>query len=407
MKIIADENIPYAREAFTALGDVSVVPGRRIDAGLVQGADVLVVRSVTNVEKGLLNGSSVRFVGTVTIGTDHIDLAYLRERGIGFSSAPGSNANSVAEYVVAALFFLGRRLEFFLKGKTLGIIGVGNIGSRVAKKAAALGMEVLLNDPPLERRTSDPKYLPLEALMNADILTFHTPLTREGSDPTYHIVDEKFLNRMKKDAILINTSRGAVVEARALKDALKQKRILGAALDVWEDEPHIDMDLLKAVAPATTHIAGYSLDGKVNGTLMVYEAACKHLGMPARWKAPKDLLRLWRDKPTPEFPLVTIEGRINQEIETIVARLVEQVYDIEKDDGDLRRMFGLSYEQRGCYFDRLRKEYPIRREFFNTTVKLPDAPEGIIRTAIPLSRDYVLIRARELKKILEEVGFKV
>ncbi len=386
MKIIADENIPYVWESFAALGDVGVVPGRRIDAGLVRDADILVVRSVTRVGKELLDGSSVRFVGTVTIGTDHIDLPYLREQGIGFSSAPGSNANSVAEYIVAALFFMGKRLGFCLKGKSLGIIGVGNIGTRVAKKAAALGMEVLLNDPPLERRTSNPKYLPLEALMDADILTLHVPLTREGEDATERIVDERFLKRMKNDAILINTSRGAIVETEALKMGLRQNWILAAALDVWEEEPRIDMELLKAVTPGTPHIAGYSLDGKINGTLMVYEAACKHLGIPARWKGPKDL-------PAPEFSSIVIEERgeqerIDREVETTVARLVHQVYNIQRDDADLKRMFGLSYEERGRYFDRLRKEYPIRREFFNTTVKLPDAPE-------------------ELKRILGGIGFRV
>ncbi|NQT84941.1 4-phosphoerythronate dehydrogenase, partial [bacterium] len=219
MKIVADENIPYVKEAFGSLGDVIPLPGRKIAPASVVDAEILLVRSITEVNASLLEGSRVRFVGTATIGTDHVDEEYLHSRGIAFASAPGSNANSVAEYVVAALLTTARRKNFPLKGKTIGVIGVGNCGSRVAKKAEALGMRVLLNDPPLWRQTGNKRFRPLEELFSADILTLHVPLTYEGIDATYHLVDEAFLSKLRPECILMNTSRGPVVDNLALATA--------------------------------------------------------------------------------------------------------------------------------------------------------------------------------------------
>ncbi|MBM3335143.1 4-phosphoerythronate dehydrogenase, partial [Candidatus Sumerlaeota bacterium] len=283
MKIVADENIPFAAEAFAQLGDVVTVRGRAIKRDTVRDADALIVRSVTRVNADLLDGTAVRFVATATIGFDHVDVGYLRQRGIGFASAPGSNANSVAEYVVAALLVLARRKGFRLEGKTVGVVGVGNVGSRVVQKAAALGMKVLQNDPPLQRQTGDPLFLPLEALFDADILTFHVPLTRTGTDATYHMIGDQLLSRLRPGAIVINTSRGAVADTAALLRAAASGRLGGLVLDVFEGEPKINVELVRRADIATAHIAGYSYDGKARGTQMVYRAACEFFGLPAQW----------------------------------------------------------------------------------------------------------------------------
>lgn len=207
MKIIADENIPFVAECFSSIGDVEPVLGREITLSLVGDADILLVRSITKVNSDLLAGSKVRFVGTATIGFDHIDVEYLKKNNIGFASAPGSNANSAAEYVIAAILEIGQKHKINLEGKSIGIIGVGNVGSRVAKKCAALGMKVYLNDPPLQRQTSDAKYLPIEGLFDCDFITLHTPLTSEGIDKTFHLANDTFFKSLKTESVFINTSR--------------------------------------------------------------------------------------------------------------------------------------------------------------------------------------------------------
>ncbi len=373
MIIVADENIPLVQEAFGTLGQVVTLPGRSITADVLRQtkAEVLIVRSVTGVGPELLRGSSVRFVGTATIGTDHLDLAFLKKEKIEFASAPGCNANSVAEYVIAALLFLARGKGFNLEGKSLGVIGVGNVGSRVATKAQALGMKVLLNDPPLARSTGEPRYLPLEALMDADFLTLHVPLTREGLDATYQMVNEDFLARMRPDSILINTSRGLVVDEKALKVVLRNGRIAAAVLDVWEHEPSIDVQLLGLVALGTPHIAGYSLDGKVNGTFMVYQALCRYSGLQPQWR-PDEVLSNRKQPPLSldNVPQDIEEVQRTRQVEDVIGGLVRQLYDIQKDDANLRKITELNAEERGAYFDRLRKEYPVRREFHSLGVKL-------------------------------------
>ena len=349
------------------------LPGRSITADVLRQtkADVLIVRSVTGVGPELLRGSSVRFVGTATIGTDHLDLSFLKKEKIEFASAPGCNANSVAEYVIATLLFLARGKGFSLEGKSLGIIGVGNVGSRVVTKAQALGMKVLLNDPPLARSTGEPRYLPLEALMDADFLTLHVPLTMEGLDATYRMANEDFLARMRPDSILINTSRGSVVDEKALKVVLRDGRIAAAVLDVWEREPSIDVQLLGLVALGTPHIAGYSLDGKVNGTFMVYQALCRYSGLQPQWR-PAEVLSNQKQPPLviDNVPQDTEEVERTKQVEDVVGGLVRQLYDIQKDDANLRKTTELNADERGAYFDRLRKEYPVRREFHSVTVKL-------------------------------------
>jgi len=362
MQIIADENIPFVKEAFGTLGRVTLMPGRRITAGAVRDADILLVRSVTTVDRNLLAGSAVRFVATATIGTDHVDEEYLRAEKIGFAAAPGSNATSVAEYVTAALLVLARDGGWCLKDKSIGIVGVGNVGSRVEKRCRALGMKVLLNDPPLARKTGSKKYLPIERIFKADIVTIHTPLTYEGPDATYQMVNEEFVARMKPGAIFINTARGKIAENRALMRALDGDQLAEVVLDVFEDEPSPMPGLIERAAIATPHIAGYALDGKVRGTEMIYRAACRYFKKKSVWKMETVL-------PEPPVPLLEIDAR-GRSNEDVVREAVLAVYDIEGDDNRMRKILEIPQEKRAAFFDELRRNYPVRREFHNTRVVL-------------------------------------
>ena len=359
MKIIADENIPFVAECFSSIGEVEVVGGREITPGVVADADILLARSVTRVGADLLAESSVRFVGTATIGFDHIDIEYLLRNNIGFASAPGSNANSAAEYVIAALLNVGQKHNLDLQGKSIGVIGAGNVGSRVAKKATALGMRVYLNDPPLQRETGDAKYLPIEELFDCDFITFHTPLTFEGVDKTFHLADEKFFKLLKGGCVFFNTSRGRVVDSEALKTAIRSGRLKVVVLDVWENEPNIDMELLEMVDIGTPHIAGYSLDGKVAGMIMIYKAACKYFGFSVKFDV-EDFL------PEPNVPELKINPNIGKQ--DVLLGAVKKIYDIKKDDFRLRQILNKQAEESGEFFSGLRKNYPVRREFQNTRV---------------------------------------
>lgn len=358
MKIIVDENIPFGREAFETLGDVVLRPGRAISPEDVRDADMLMVRSITKVNAALLDGSRVRFVATATIGVDHLDEAYLRERGIAYASAPGCNANSVGEYIAAALLFLAETRGFKLAGRALGIIGHGNVGKRVEQKARALGIEVVLNDPPLARSTGDKKYRPLDEIFDCPIITTHVPLTKSGPDATRHLLNEAFFARCKTGTIILNTSRGSVCAGDALRAALESGKIGAAVLDVWEGEPNVDMELLSNCAIATPHIAGYSFDGKVNGTRQIYEAACAFLGVTPSWDATPLL-------PTPDVPSITVDGAAAN-VQAELAKAVFSIYDIRKDDAQMHTLLTMPAAERGPYFDRVRKEYPRRREFQNT-----------------------------------------
>ncbi|MCP4641921.1 MAG: 4-phosphoerythronate dehydrogenase PdxB [bacterium] len=372
MKIVVDENIPYGRDAFATLGDVVTMPGRAVDAAALADADMLMVRSITKVNAALLDGTPVRFVATATIGEDHIDKPYLADRGIGFSSAPGCNANSVGQYVTGALLALADAHGLDLTSMKLGIVGVGNVGKRVLAKASALGMECVLNDPPLARTTGDAKYRPIDDIFDCDVVTLHVPLTREGEDATFHLADEAFIARMKPGAILINSSRGPVTDGTALEHALDNGHIKAAVLDVWEDEPRVESSLLRKVFIGTPHIAGYSFDGKVNGTRQIYEAACASLGVEPTWD-PSPLL------PAPECPEVRVDG--NADVTQELRKAVLAVYDIRRDDTAMRTILDAREADRATAFDRLRKEYPRRREFFNTRAII-DPPNETMRSVL-------------------------
>ncbi len=364
MKIIADANIPFVKDCFSSIGEVEVFPYWQITPGIVGDADCLLVRSVTRVDSDLLAGSRVRFVGTVTIGFDHIDVEYLVRNNVGFASAPGSNANSVAEYVIAGLLEIGQKHKIMLEGKSIGIIGVGNVGSRVEKKVRALGMKVLLNDPPLQRETGNAKYLPLEELYGCDFITLHTPLTFEGVDKTFHLADEKFFKSLKAGCIFINTSRGGVVDSNALEAAIKAGMLEADVLDVWENEPNIDNELLEMVDIGTPHIAGYSLDGRITGMIMIYKAVCEYFGVEAKFDAESFL-------PEPGVRQLKINPNSGDE-QDVLRRAVEKIYRISEDDLELRQILDVPAERKGEFFEDLRKNYLGRREFQNTNVIIKD-----------------------------------
>jgi erythronate-4-phosphate dehydrogenase len=369
MKIVADPNIPFVQEAFGPLGEVRLAPGREITAATVRDADVLLVRSVTPVNATLLDGNRVKFVATATIGFDHIDREYLSQRGIGFASAQGSSANSVAEYIVAAMLSVASLHKFRLRDKMLGVIGVGNVGSRVVRCAEALGMRVLQNDPPRQRTEQLAQFVSLERVFaEADIITLHVPLIRGGEYPTFHLFDRDQLGAFEhRKPIVVNSSRGAVVDNQALLKAVDGERLGGVVLDVWENEPDISPELLDVVDIATPHIAGYSFDGKVNGTRMIYEAVCGFFHLPPTWSP---------HLPSPPVPRIELAVSSGEDEEEVLRRVVRRVYDITDDDGALRKNVrapgGI-----GASFDKLRAEYPVRREFFNTELVLRGASEGL------------------------------
>ncbi len=359
MKILVDENMPYARELFSRLGEVKPVPGRPIPEDELAGAQALMVRSVTKVNASLLSGTAVKFVGTATAGTDHVDQAWLGEAGIGFSAAPGCNAIAVVEYVFSALLMLAERDGFVLKDRTVGIVGVGNVGSRLQARLEAWGVRTLLCDPPRADRGDAGDFRPLEELVReADILTFHTPLFKEGPYKTLHLVDDALIGALKPGAILINACRGRVVDNAALLTRLEAGQDLSVVLDVWEPEPDLNVELLKRVDIGTPHIAGYTLEGKARGTTQVFEAFSAFIGH--RQQVALDTLL-----PAPEFGRITLHGPLDQ---PTLKRVAHLVYDVRRDDAPLRKVAGIPGE-----FDKLRKNYLERREWSSLYIQCDDA----------------------------------
>lgn len=361
MLIVADENIPLLDAFFEHFGEIRRVPGRSIDRATVEQADVLLVRSVTRVDRELLEGSKVRFVGTCTIGTDHLDLDYFQQAGITWSSAPGCNARGVVDYVLGSLLTLAEIEGADLTQRTYGVVGAGEVGGRLVKVLQGLGWKVLVCDPPRQVAEGG-DYVSLEQIIEqCDVISLHTPLTRRGAQPTWHLFDEKRLNQLRPGTWLINASRGPVVDNRALRQVLLQREDLQAVLDVWEAEPEVDVALAELCVLATPHIAGYSLDGKQRGTAQIYQAYCAFLGQAPQVSL-NDLL------PAPWLAQVTLSG--DTDPAWALAMLCRGVYDPRRDDADFRRSLVGSVSEQRAAFDGLRKNYPSRREIDGLQVRI-------------------------------------
>lgn len=355
MKILADQNMPLVEEYFADLGSVTRFDGRNAKPEQIEDIDILLTRSVTKVNAELLQyAKKLKFVGTATIGIDHIDTELLDEKEIAFSSAPGCNAIAVAEYVISALYAYAQETSTCLQGKTLGIVGVGNIGQCLREKLQGSGINLLLCDPIKFENGELEEHVELDDLLaQSDIVSFHVPLVITGKHKTLHLIDSARIAKLKENMLVINACRGEVIDNKALLESMQAGKQLELVLDVWENEPNILTELLPFVRYSSVHIAGHTLEGKARGTQMLYQKVCELLGIPAE-KQLSDFL------PKPVITEVTLQDNFTQ---GDLGRLVHLVYDLRRDDGILRK----SLSEKG--FDHLRKSYPVRREFSTVTVK--------------------------------------
>lgn len=355
MKILADQNMPLVEEYFADLGSVTRFDGRNAKPEQIEDVDILLTRSVTKVNAELLQyAKKLKFVGTATIGIDHIDTELLDDKEIAFSSAPGCNAIAVAEYVISALYAYAQETSTSLQGKTLGIVGVGNIGQCLREKLQGSGINLLLCDPIKFENGELEEHIELDDLLaQSDIVSFHVPLVKTGKHKTLHLIDSARIAKLKENMLVINACRGEVIDNQALLESMQAGKQLELVLDVWENEPNILTELLPFVRYSSVHIAGHTLEGKARGTQMLYQKVCGLLNIPAE-KQLSDFL------PKPVITEVTLQDNFTQ---GDLGRLVHLVYDLRRDDGILRK----SLSEKG--FDHLRKSYPVRREFSTVTVK--------------------------------------
>ncbi|MBN0986121.1 4-phosphoerythronate dehydrogenase PdxB [Amphritea pacifica] len=373
LNIVADENIPALTRLFGHLGEIRTLPGRTIQNSDLQQADMLLVRSVTRVDQQLLENTPVRFVGTATIGTDHIDTDWLQAHSIGFSSAPGCNADAVAEYVISNLLLVAAEQGFKLTERVVGIVGVGNVGRRLQQRLTDLGVTLVLNDPP-RAAAGETGFIALSALLaQADIICLHTPLTKTGDHPSFHLLNADNLEHIKPGAILLNAGRGPVIDNKALLNWHRGRSDVTLLLDVWEEEPVVDSQLAQRVRIGTPHIAGYSLDGKIRGTWMLYRAFCQQQGITPDIELADCLASAG---PAPDIQLDGSET------------LTDIVHAIYQPEADFQRFMAslVDTDLQPQAFDLLRKNYPVRREF----------------VAAKLSGDKP---SPELAKQLQAVGF--
>ena len=374
MRIVADENIPLLDAFFAQFGEIRRLPGRSIDRAAVADADILLVRSVTPVTRELLEGSPVRFVGTCTIGTDHLDLDYFREAGIQWSSAPGCNARGVVDYVLGSLLTLAEIEGVDLNQRTYGVVGAGQVGGRLVNVLKGLGWNVLVCDP-LRQASEGGDFVSLdEIVQRCDVISLHTPLDKTGEHPTWHLFDHPLLQQLQQGCWLINAARGAVVDNDALYDVLLEREDLQAVLDVWEGEPRVNAALADLCVIATPHIAGYSLDGRQRGTAQIYQALCGFFGQPASINL-DDLL------PKPWLAEVTLDERTDPT--WALNTLCRGVYDPRRDDADFRRSLVGAVSQ-PVAFDALRKNYPPRREIDALVVRINGRSEALQKVVLAL-----------------------
>lgn len=373
MKIVADDKIPFLKGVLEPFAEVIYLPGKAISKKVLLDADALLIRTRTKCTEELLKGTKVKFIGTATIGFDHIDTQYCERNKIVWTNAPGCNSGSVQQYIAAALLKMSSEFRFSLKDKTIGIIGVGNVGSKVEKFARLTGMNVLLNDPPRARKEGEKNFVSLgTVLYESDIVTLHVPLNVVGEDATWHLFNEKSFKKMKKGAWFINCSRGEVMETAALRKILSAGKLAGAVLDVWENEPDIDLELMRKTFLSTPHIAGYSTDGKANGTSMIVNFLSDHFDLPLKNWYPSDI-----PVPTDNVISISSKGKTDEEI---LRDAIFHTYNIDEDNINLRFSPSDFEKQRGNY--RLRREFP----------------------AFSISLDG---GTKKVRKILEGLGFKV
>jgi erythronate-4-phosphate dehydrogenase len=361
MKIIVDEKIPFLKGTLERFAEVQYVDGRSFTPSVVNDADALVIRTRTKCDSSLLKDSKVKAIFTATIGYDHIDRKYCHENGIHWQNAPGCNSTSVQQYFASALAMLYFRKGYDLRGKTIAVIGVGNVGSKVVEWCRLLGLNVLRVDPfRAKNEMGFCKYD--EALRMADIITFHTPLTYDGEYPTFHLFSENSLAMVRQGVILINTSRGEVVDTVALKKGLASNIIAEAVIDVWENEPHIDPTLHQRVFIYTPHVAGYSYDSKRNGSKMTIEALCRFFNLNNDGWQPEAL-------PAPNEPVISISP--DTDMLEAALTMLSHTYDIMADDNRLRLEPTKAEEQRG--------NYPLRREIEAYTLHCESALSDYLR----------------------------
>ncbi len=352
MNITADENIPYVLDAFNTLGKVQTTNGRNLVQSELQQTDILLVRSVTQVNEALLNNTPVKFVASATAGFNHIDLNYLKENQIGFARAPGSNAISAAEYVFTGICLWAKENQKTLSEQSIGLIGCGNVGSRVKQLCEMAGLSYVINDPPLEDKgQSTYQFSSIEEALNCDIVTLHTPLSTTGKHPTFHLLNKQRIDSLRPKTLFINASRGETVEEPALLSRMNNKNDITLILDVWENEPKINLEMLQHTFIGTPHIAGYSIDGKIRGTEMIYNAVCDFLGKTPQWSANQID---FKENIKPVIDNDQIKNNADQ---------VLTAYDIRSDDRNLKKILNNPSLADENYFDKLRKNYPPRREF--------------------------------------------
>jgi len=356
VKIVVDQNIRGAGSTFGRHAKLDVVDGRALRAEHLADTDVLIIRTTTRVDQHLLQDSKVGFVGTTSIGTDHLDIDWLEQQGITWASAPGCNADSAAQYTLAMMWLACERLGRRLAEQRVGIIGRGNVGSRVQRLLAALGVESVANDPPLAE-LGEPGLVSLEEALAQDIVSLHVPLERAGTHPTYRFIASEQLARMPDHALLVNTARGNVIDGNALMAELEDGR-LHAALDVWPGEPVFSSELLESTTVATPHVAGYSDEGKRNGTHIVYRAFCEWAGLQ------------------PFQPAEPSGGRIELDVaagENAISKVLDASCFVRRHDDEMRALSALEPGDRAIEFDRLRREYPYRRDFHAWTIRCQDS----------------------------------
>jgi erythronate-4-phosphate dehydrogenase len=371
VRIVADKNIPCVADAFRDLGEVRLLSGREITARELKDCRCLVTRTVTRIDAALLEGSAVEFVGTATIGTDHIDLDYLQRAGIACSNAPGCNAEGAAEYVLAGLFAMSQKRGFDPFQLRPGIVGYGNVGSRLVAKLETLGIDCLVCDPPLaeagDRRRD---YVTLDSILaECNFISLHVPLTRAGEHATHHMLDAPRLDSLSRDCVLVNAARGEVIDNAALLKLLQRRDDLVIHLDTWENEPLPLRELMRRVDLATPHIAGYSVEGRLRGTKMVLDAACAHFGLQSSWNMDQQLP-----------PRRAIDCSQFATGLAFWQSLFRQHCDIGSDHDALLDGIDLDDAEFAAHFDSLRRFYPDRLEY--THFDLGNLAEGASRAAL-------------------------